>query len=46
MTEYASLDPKYDYEQITEDDIWTYGAVEAAGVIKLTPEIYEREILN
>lgn len=46
MPMFKVLDPKYDYEQITEDDVWTYGAIEASGVVKVTQEIYEEKIMN
>jgi len=47
MAEYKVVDAiKYDYEQITEDYVWTYGVMEKAGVVRLTNELYEQKILN
>lgn len=47
MPEYATQDENlYNYEDITDEDIWTYHTVEEAGVIKITEKIYNEKILN
>ena len=47
MKEHETIDTaKYDYEQITDDDVWTYHEVENAGVIKLNAASYEAKIMT
>ena len=41
MPEYATYDiEKYNYELITDEDIWDYNVVQDVGVVNLTTAIY------
>jgi hypothetical protein len=47
LPQYKVIDEsKYDYEQITNEDIWVYHVEKSVGVKRLDSDMYEKHILN
>ena len=45
MPEYESWDEnQYNYDDITDEDIWQYHMAEEAGVVKITEKIYNEKL--
>jgi len=46
LPQYQLIEDRHDFDQVTDEDIWTYNVATDMGVIEITDEIYEEKLLN